>query len=65
MDDEYRINRQEEADQQAIEKGFVIGDNEQMRVRKIGLAQLNIDAKQQAGQAAQQRPQNLRIRCFP
>jgi hypothetical protein len=64
MDDEYRVDRQEQADQQAIEKGLVIGDNEQALVRKISLAQLNFDAKQQPGQAAQQRPQKLAHQQF-
>ncbi len=57
MHDEDRVDGQEQAEQQAIEEGLVIGDNQQARVIEIGLAGHHLDAKQQPGQAAQQRQQ--------
>lgn len=57
MHHENRVDGQEEAEQQAIEKGLVVGHDEQALVLEISLPGANLDAEQQAAQAAQQRAQ--------
>ena len=52
--DERRANRQEKAQQQAIKKGFMIGNYQQLAMmRRIGFA-THFNTKQQTTQHAQQ-----------
>ena len=64
MNDENRVDGQEQTEQQAVEEGFMIGDDEQALMREIGLPKADVNTEQLSGQAAQQRPQYLAHQVF-
>ncbi|MFD1692578.1 hypothetical protein ACFSHR_16790 [Azotobacter chroococcum] len=53
MHHEHRIHRQEHAEQQAVEEGFVVGDDQRARIAEDVAVALDLDPKEDLEEQAQ------------